>query len=339
MMRRKIVYFKVWWNNIGNAFIDLGAQYAIGKAISGMDFYLIGGGIVNLLRYVTNWKLRLIKKILPGSVLNRIRRNYPDLKYILYTPSSYSDAFDLVSIINADYVIFSGMVLNKWFLQIVNYIFQKLKNKESKIIFLGCGGAHYTEDEFEYVSNFLKEIKPYALISRDEWTYRNYYTFAEYSYNGIDCGFYISDFFPDAKKLKLDIPEYIVLNFDTLKEPKEIGEDNKYIIRVHHSYYHDREIKNILKTKDNSNIFISDNPYDYFILYANAKEVHSDRVHACVVSLSYGTTFKLYLETPRALLFKRIGIDPYEKVNSLDYLSKLQEEKKRQIKFLSEILE
>ncbi|MDR0307494.1 MAG: hypothetical protein LBI42_11745 [Chitinispirillales bacterium] len=53
---------------------------------------------------------------------------------------------------------------------------------------------------------------------------------------------------------------------------------------------------------------ISDIPEDYLTLYANATAVHSDRVHACVVALAYGNKARLYNNTLRAALFKKLGI-------------------------------
>ena len=84
---------------------------------------------------------------------------------------------------------------------------------------------------------------------------------------------------------------------------------------------------------------------DYLTLYANAKEVHTDRIHACIGTLSqggscklYNENFKAYNQNKRAELFNRMNIPEInEKVINLN-ANKLLHEKNKQSEFLREII-
>jgi hypothetical protein len=53
---------------------------------------------------------------------------------------------------------------------------------------------------------------------------------------------------------------------------------------------------------------ISDLPSDYLMLYSQAREVHSDRVHACIATLAYGGKARYYHRgEPRMRMFERLG--------------------------------
>ena len=81
----------------------------------------------------------------------------------------------------------------------------------------------------------------------------------------------------------------------------------------------------------NPNILISDCLEDYLFLYSNAKEVHSDKVHACVAAFAYGTPARLYYDTPRAKLFDKVIDEDIRKKIIHVNKDKLEKEKKKQI--------
>lgn len=60
-----------------------------------------------------------------------------------------------------------------------------------------------------------------------------------------------------------------------------------------------------------NNLFVSDSPYEYLTLYANADKVYTDMVHATIPSLVYGTPVKYYKIDDRRNAFE-----------SLDYIHK-----------------
>jgi hypothetical protein len=61
------------------------------------------------------------------------------------------------------------------------------------------------------------------------------------------------------------------------------------------------------------NAIASDEPWTYAAVYANAALTVSDRVHACVASLAYGTPARLHNPTTsRKVLFDPVGADRIE---------------------------
>ena len=75
-------------------------------------------------------------------------------------------------------------------------------------------------------------------------------------------------------------------------------------------------------------------------MYRNVTETHSDRVHACIPTLSFGNKAQLYSDSPRIALFENVGIDVNEmKAQPIsldkDYLKDLQD---KQIAFLKNLL-
>ncbi|WP_407282789.1 polysaccharide pyruvyl transferase family protein [Methanolobus sp. WCC1] len=87
------------------------------------------------------------------------------------------------------------------------------------------------------------------------------------------------------------------------------------------------------------NTFLSDIPYTYLNIYANSSATFSDRVHACVATLSYGNPAMLFSNTKRARLFERFTDlnDIYEKPVSINKAT-LETEKEMQLEFLSFVL-
>ena len=199
------------------------------------------------------------------------------------------------------------------------------------------GGSDYSKGEIDRFRKFFNEIKPYAFISRDEETFKNYEDLAEHSYNGIDCGFFLKDYFKPAR---LDLPRYIVLNFDNRPEPNldELDfNDYELIIRTHHQS--SSELEKIHKDYfDRPNTLISDQPDDYLNLYANTEATFSDRVHNCVATFSFGRPCRLYSKTQRALLFDRIGAGAIRTKLTYPDTKKIENEKRKQVKFLSDLI-
>ena len=94
---------------------------------------------------------------------------------------------------------------------------QRFEKKKVRIIINGGGGSNYSDEEVSEFRKFLKKIKPYAFVSRDEHSFENYNDLAEYSLNGIGCAFFIDDYFTPAK---LELPKYVIVNFDNHPEPE-----------------------------------------------------------------------------------------------------------------------
>jgi len=322
---------------MGNVFIDLGSMQSLRMAAPESTICQVSGlpRILFENRY-HGWSKNILHKTFDHPTFGEriMGRRWHELQIKvenrMLDSQSLKNMFDLGLFIKADFVVIAGCILNNYVIRLYGATLLKLSRQNIKIILNGTGGGSYSQAEREVVTKFLKKIKPYAFISRDEPTFERYNHLARYSYNGIDCAFFLSDFFKPAN---LNLPKYIVLAFDKYPEP-DLRLDNKLIVRTHHKF-----IGGIPKRYfGKPNTLISDLPEDYLNIYANAASVHSDRVHACVPAISFGTPCKLYYRTCRALLFNRIGLEGInEKLTCADEYE-LKKEKEKQVAFLSEII-
>ena len=309
-----------WPTNIGNAFIDLGSIYSL-------------------------------KKACPNSIIHFIS-DISGSEFEWHT-GSINNCFMLTSKIQADYLVLSGTLLSRGFInRNGREIMQLLKSNENiKIIINGGGGSDYSKTEVSAVQKFLGDINPHAFISRDSVTFQNYQHCALYSHDGIDCGFFVSDCFTPAK---LSLPEFIVLNFDDISKEKYVPKQaDKMIIRTQHSVPTESlptrliPIYNRLISIFSSrlryfympNTLISDIPDDYLNLYANTKATYSTRVHACVATLAFCNPAMLFAKTPRANLFDKVGASSIKEKLTYADMQKMSDEKSKHIKFLSKVIE
>ena len=127
----------------------------------------------------------------------------------------------------------------------------------------------------------------------------------------------------------LTVKDFVIYNFDVMEEP-EIEAHGKKILRTQHACFevlpnlfdrsrktyalkarspfiekNDRAVRKFYSRPD---MMISDIPDDYLHLFANASATYSDRVHACIPTLSFGNSARLYTTSPRATLFERAGV-------------------------------
>jgi len=315
-----------WSTNIGNAFIDLGSMACLREAANKADIK----ADIHFTSVLGRWIFYHMSRGIKG--------------YMLKRPGKTKNVLNLQEYVKVDYVVQWGAFLSKHWFRVHGEILLKLSKKGIKIIINGGGIGEKANSEEEIIETrkYLRKVKPYVLISRDRETFDNFKDLAEYSYNGIDCAFWVSDAYVP---LKLDLPEYVILNFDKQPEPRpyelNIGR-NKLIIRTHHAVWHNFPIRQWLRMKknyyDKENTMISEIPYDYLNLYANAAATYSDRVHACVATLAYGKPARLFGNPSRALLFERIGASKITQQLIKPNVEKIEKEKQKQIDFLSEIL-
>jgi hypothetical protein len=246
-----------------------------------------------------------------------------------------------------DYIAISGACLSPQFLKTHLPVLKKARANGVKIIINGGGMIEYTYDNKKAISkvrDILKNLGIHVFIARDKVTFDHFFDIAKNSFSGIDCGFFVNDYFKPAKLKKSN---YVIFNFDSINEPKI--ETDKVIVRTHHSlYYYGWTIRlfsflsgnrNFIKHLQKPNTIISELPADYLNLYANAAGVYSDRVHTCVASLIYNTPVKLYSNSPRTSLFDSVGAkDIKNNLSKLD-MGKIKRLKKDQLKFLKDSIE
>lgn len=324
-----------WATNMGNAFYDLGVQYLLQAANPEAKIYFTS--------------------------------DRPEYAWNRYNAANANSLCCFEYFQDMNYLVFTGPMLSMMCLKYWEKTLANLNKKGTKIILLSAGSNLYNEEEKKEVSEFLKHHRFYALFSRDEETYLNYREYFDHSYNGICCAFYISDYF---NPYSLQIDPYVVFDFETYEEPVFWENDSKWDFEFHdRKYCWDKHLKRIrkriykksyddmfgeyqiIRTKhslyqprnlyEGNHIYLSDVPYDYLNIYANATAVFSDRVHACVAALAQGTPAMLFNPTGRSKLINRVCKDNFNDIYShpitID-MSYLKQEKEMQIKELRRIL-
>lgn len=289
----EILYYGACWpTNIGNAFIDLGSIQSLKMAVPDAHIYFVSE--------------------LPTWMFSRLKHR--------------ENVFSLAKYVNCDYVVVSGMNCCEAFIQTEGEVIKCLSDKGVKVVFNGGGQRTYDDVERQNFKSFLKQINLVAFISRDSVTYDNFADVAPASFDGVDCAFFL----PEAYHVpKMNIEDFVILNFDSSLKDMSIVTDKK-IINLHHSMW-PAIPQNHIQDKE---CLISDVPYDYLSLYGNTSATYSDRVHACIATLAYGNAARLYSNTQRGNLFRRIGVGEISHKLTHVNMTYLQKLKNDHIEFL-----
>lgn len=332
-----ILFTSVFYNNIGNGFIDFGAEATI-KAAMPEDANLIKLSQCANFAATMDWKFRLRENPVISFVWENLMRRFANkLHDKAYGMMKTENVVSMALFAECDYFIIPGCVLTVPFFTIFGNLLMEKVNQGAKIIFLGASGNHYTQEEKSFVKSWLNKIKPHALMFRDSVAFDAYKDCASLTYNGIDNVFFVNRI--ELPKFTTTLDPYYVLNFD-LKENQNIKKDlecgelkGKNIIYTNHKPYPQSRI-----TKDvKKGIIISDYPLDYLAVYRNVNTTFSDRVHACIPTLSFGNKARLYSRSPRKSLFENVGLkDISTKPVSIHGLDEFQE---NQIEFLRKVLQ
>lgn len=326
------LFTSVFFNNIGNGFIDLGAEATLKSALP------VHGNIVKLSQcanFAATMSRGMMLKEIPGihwlwvKVMQRFAKKLQDQSYRMV---KQQDVFSVANIAKVDYFIIPGCVLTVPFFTIYGQLLKNKVNEGTKLIFLGASGNFYTNYEVEFVSNYLKILKPLAIMTRDSIAYKYYAKFSENSFNGIDNAFFVNLW--NLPKVKTSMDPFVVLNFDEPRHKyieKELSTQFSNIIYTNHKPYPYFKVSNLVK----KGIMVSDTPLDYLFLYSNVTETYSDRVHACIPTLSFGHRARLYSDSPRIALFENVGLSNIK--NELMQIEGLKEMQDRQIAFLKSL--
>jgi hypothetical protein len=218
-------------------------------------------------------------------------------------------------------------------LSISTFRLQHLNDTSTPIVLLGAGGGNYEPQTVETVRKILDQIQPAALLTRDERAYEKYNDMFELSYNGIDCGLFIDEWYgpPDANQ------EILAATFDKTNEP-ELDTDAR-VIRPNHGPFPTYGTNPKAEYFKKNDTLLSDSLVDYLMVYANAEETHSDRIHACIPALAYGNRAQFYYDTPRSLLFDRVLTQDITKEPIKIDRNRLKREKSNQISEFRAIVE
>lgn len=107
----------------------------------------------------------------------------------------------------------------------------------------------------------------------------------------------------DKQAHKGKIRSYYGDLFDRRKLPAEF--DGRMIVRPEHRFFPHMTHK----VYRQPNAMTSDEPWSYINIYANTEFTLSDRVHACVATLAFGSPAMLFTPSPRSALFGRLGLE------------------------------
>ena len=335
------LFTSVFFNNIGNGFIDLGAEEQLKRAIP-KDAQLVK--LSQCANFAASLGPMFAIKELPGIewLWSRVMQKFVNqLHDKTYKAVSTLDVFSPALIAKLDYLVIPGCVLTVPFFTIFGKFLEHKVEQRCKLIFLGASGNYYTDEEKICVKEWLEKLKPHAILFRDSIAFNNYATYSERSYNGIDCVWFVNRL--DIPKMETIVDPYVVLNFDLPKhipilkelQDKFTGTSNNIVYTEHKPYPYTKVSKMAKK-----NVMCSDYPMDYLFVYKHVTETHTDRVHACIPTLSFGNKAQLYSDSPRVALFENVGINLEEIMKrpiSID-ISKLNELQDKQIDFLTTVL-
>ncbi|HAP20618.1 MAG TPA: polysaccharide pyruvyl transferase family protein [Lachnospiraceae bacterium] len=296
---RVLYYDNCWFTNVGESFIDIGAMEIIKKIFPGCR---IANSSNMSSYYVTTRKSRK--------------------KFLSATPKAVSERFRLADILNIfdfEYLVLAGMFVSAQHLKgDVSKLVCSAARQGKKIIFLGLGQEpDISEKTIADFRQYLKEINPILIMTRDTKTYDAFKTSVN-CIHGIDAAFWVKDIYDPRGFSK---GSYDIVSFNRTEEPLKFSNNWEYpIIRPYHfqlSYPEQGQTK--------KNTFISDIPYDYLSLYANANKVYTDLVHATIISLQYGKEVEYTYTDSRADAF--LDMDFISKRNGTLCLNEIALEK------------
>lgn len=260
MLEKKIALLtSVTFNNIGNGFIDLGAEAALMKALPlNAELFKVSS---NANFAATMGQMFMLKEnpIINWLWVHTMQRAAKKLHDRSYKTVKTQNIFSMASMVKCDYFIIPGCVLTVPFFTIYGDLIKRKAEQGSKIIFLGASGNFYTEYEVKFVSEYLRKLRPYAIMTRDILAYKYYANFTKNSYNGIDNVFFVN--LLNLPQIDTDLTPYVVLN---IEEPKHyrIKEELKNIFKeknIVYSYHKPFPYTKVSKLVKNG-VIVSDNP-------------------------------------------------------------------------------
>lgn len=319
-MKTICYYGQNWAGNVGNAFIDYSIKYCLKTVLEGKEYVIYEA----------------------SNMPANLKFNFGERKPFKWFCRETSK-FDLRQHIKPDYVVLGGSLFDVFWTRMHASFLNWLIERKIRVIILGGGGGnHYSQEEVSYVRNVWKQINVIGYIARDYRAYENFKDLFPNHYAGIDNAFFLADFFKPAK---LNIENLGAKAFD-LTFDREVEFPKDYtVVTLRHRVQDVDSFKFFCKhgiktwTIGAETDVMSDCPEDYLHIYGNSKITHSDRVHACVSTLSFGGKAQYYDKSDRSYLFERIGLGNINKeLVQLDQ-KYIQEEKSKQLTFLKELID
>ena len=286
MSGRVLYYDNCWFTNVGESFIDIGAMELIKKILPDSSI----ANISNMSKYYVTGKPK--QKTFGPFMLgfSKSRENGYD--------RARFELANTLNMLDMEYVILAGMFVSKHHLGgKVSEFIRCAKDSGKKIIFLGLGEEpHIKEETIEEYKKYLSFLEPEVVMTRDKKTYRHFQETVN-CIQGIDAAFWVKDAY-DPRGFSKE--KYDIVCYNRSTEPEQFLRWEYPVVRP---YHFQMSYTGALK----ENTFISDIPYDYITLYANAHKVYTDLVHATIISLQYGKEVYYYQTDSRADAFLDMG--------------------------------
>ncbi|QIB79140.1 polysaccharide pyruvyl transferase family protein [Haloferax volcanii] len=296
----RILLLRTWITNIGNGFIDKGARATVERAFPNAEIIETSG-------HGNMAAARRTKGLLPNLFSSRDEARYGRL-YKDNNDSPIHGVTNIAELVDVDLAIFPGCILYEHALEKYYKVFKKLNESNVPVILLGAGGGDYSKDTQRYVRQFIDEVEPIGLITRDSDAYECYKDDIPFTYDGIDNAFFIDEWY-DPPSANTD---YDVATFDKIEakvqSPRQLIHADHFPVEQPYGdiWQKLKKMKKQWGLFQQDNYFLSDTLEDYLFLYANTRVTHSDRIHACIPTLVYGNRAQFWFETPRAALFDKV---------------------------------
>jgi hypothetical protein len=330
----QIVVFRVHKINVGEAIVTKGAVGCVQEAFPNADVIEVS--------------------LFPDKIFRRIQQDslIVNLQSVIGLPnySINSNHTRIVDLIDADLAVIPGGILRPGIDQFMQ-TFGALREKKIPIVLLGAGGngsVNYTDSTLQPILlEAFEELDIRVLITRDSLAYDALSNNIEYAHDGIDCGFFIDDWYQPPFATK----PFSTIAFDKSPAPDISTKhepiypyhkpfDNPYrslphrVLNAIHPNRGGVDVRHDVRHKDR--IFISDNIKEYLFLYANTNVTHSDRMHACIPTLAYGGKARVYTDDLRRHIFDglvngNVVTEPVEKLEST-----VEDKKQEQVSVLQE---
>lgn len=306
------LYTGSWPQNIGNAFFDLGLEAIVKLAFPSANIFYTGGAV--------HW------------MFNHSAPTSKRLPFIKHDKKNSDNSIEIAQFANVDLVIVPGMCIAKEFVDNNGKTFLELAKRKIPVLFIGAGALEYNQSEARYYVEFLNKLHKYGIVTRDSDTFNILNdNGAKNIEKGIDCAWFLPDRYTCPK---LSLPKFNIMNFDAGEEIAGVDHKDNAVFRTHHDCWGPLPTRYINK----ENTLVSDVPFDYLTLYANANETYSDRVHACIATLTYGNKAKLFSKTPRKSLFKELNVENITQELTKVDMNLLRELKEKQINTVKKMI-
>ena len=292
--------------------------------------------------FYQNVIIEIFKKLYPDSNIIPISSPIEKEHKIKKESFFYRNCFDGRGFLKGDLWIFSGPILGERFLWQYAPLIKEIKNKGGNYLLLSVTGPHECTHKGE-IGNFLSQYPPLFFSSRASSAFNTYKQHFQNIYNGVCTAFFSSIFFKRPKA----VDKIITVSMYSQPEPFfdfQVNEEGIDLTSINISNstksnwnlyrhlnwlknypaelkgykilrpVHDTSLKfNYLKFSQPNSV-LSFSADDYYSIYSNTEFTLSDRIHACVLSLSYGNSSLLVGEWDRADLFERLKINSIGKV-------------------------